>query len=48
MSSGSTAAPSFEGHERPPVYAEHVDRAGGVNEGDISPVSPVGRDDTVA
>lgn len=50
MSSGSTAAASFEDHEneRPPVYAEHVDRAVGVDEGDVSPVSPVGRDDTAA
>ncbi len=45
MSSGSTVAPPFEGHDEPPVYTEHVDRAAGFDEGDVSPVSPVGRED---
>ncbi|PMD21350.1 hypothetical protein NA56DRAFT_125202 [Hyaloscypha hepaticicola] len=48
MSSGSTAAASFEGQERPPDYDEHVDRAGGVDEGVVSPVSPGEREDTAA
>jgi hypothetical protein len=48
MSSERTTAPSFAGHERPPDYAEHVDRPGMVEEGDVPPVSPVEREGTAA